>query len=222
MSHKNKHLNPSLFSSRYQISNKLWTLNEQIAEKYLNKDNLTILDYGAGASPYSSLYKNNNKYIRADIDKSQNADIIIQANKIPLESESADIVLSTQVLEHVEDYNQYLKEAQRILKPDGIIILSTHGYWIYHPHPADYWRWTQAGLKKILSDAGFKVLDIYGIINTRASGIQLFQDGTSWRVPNIFKPLFFFTCQVLMKVFDNKSFYNEDAAVYAVVASKNE
>jgi hypothetical protein len=43
------------------------------------------------------------------------------------------------------------------LKPGGWLLLSTHGNWLYHPHPTDYRRWTRDGLLRELSSRGFTV-----------------------------------------------------------------
>ena len=42
----------------------------------------------------------------------------------------------------------------RVIAPGGRLLLSTHGTQVYHPSPVDYWRWTHAGLEKILRDNG--------------------------------------------------------------------
>ena len=68
-----------------------------------------------------------------------------------------DLVVSTQVLEHVPSPRRHLDEAFRVLHADGRLILSTHGYWVYHPDPEDLWRWTGPGLRRALGEAGFTV-----------------------------------------------------------------
>ena len=42
---------------------------------------------------------------------------------------------------------RYLAECFRVLRPGGRLLLSTHGMFVYHPDPDDYWRWTCAGLR---------------------------------------------------------------------------
>jgi SAM-dependent methyltransferase len=79
---------------------------------------------------------------------------------VPLEDVSADWVVSFQVLEHVWDLDWYLGEARRLVKPDGWVLLSTHGTWLYHPHPTDYRRWTRDGLIKELETRGFEIAEI--------------------------------------------------------------
>jgi SAM-dependent methyltransferase len=66
-------------------------------------------------------------------------------------------VVSFQVLEHVRDLGPYFAEARRVLKPDGRLLLSTHGVWLYHPHPEDHRRWTREGLIAEMAAHGFAV-----------------------------------------------------------------
>ena len=44
---------------------------------------------------------------------------------LPWEDNSFDIVLSSDVIEHLEDVSQYLKEIKRVLKPNGKCVIST-------------------------------------------------------------------------------------------------
>ena len=81
---------------------------------------------------------------------------------------SADGVVSFQVLEHVWDIDWYLRECHRILKPGGWLLLSTHGTWLYHPHPTDFRRWTHQGLARELRDRGFGVETVEGIVGPLA------------------------------------------------------
>jgi SAM-dependent methyltransferase len=60
------------------------------------------------------------------------------------------------VLEHVANVDIYLSEALRLLRPGGWMILSTHGTWLYHPHPEDHRRWTRTGLISELGRHGFE------------------------------------------------------------------
>jgi SAM-dependent methyltransferase len=119
--------------------------------------NHVVLDVGCGTMPYRSMFvARGARYVGADIDGAP--DILIDAQgALPLADESVDFVVSFQVLEHVRNVPAYLSMARRVLRKDGRMFLSTHGVWPYHPHPTDYWRWTQDGLRVTLEDAGFRV-----------------------------------------------------------------
>ncbi len=83
------------------------------------------------------------------------------------------MVLSTQVLEHVDRPGLYLAECHRVLRPGGRMLLSTHGIMVFHPDPVDYWRWTCDGLQRAVRDAGFEIVRFEGIVGLAATGIQL-------------------------------------------------
>jgi SAM-dependent methyltransferase len=88
-------------------------------------------------------------------------------------------VLSTQVLEHVNCHNRYLLEANRLLKPGGILILSTHGSFYDHGCPWDFRRWTAEGLKLDIENAGFRV-EIVSKLTTNGRALAYLVRNFSW------------------------------------------
>ena len=121
--------------------------------------NPVVLDFGCGTRPYEPLFRDKTfRYIGADLHGNQQADIqFAPGEPLPLEADSIDIVFSSQVLEHVCDVDEYLNECMRLLKPGGLLLLSTHGFWTYHGYPEDFYRWTFYGLRYTLEQAGFLV-----------------------------------------------------------------
>jgi len=69
---------------------------------------------------------------------------------------SFDVVISTQVLEHVVQPENYLRECLRLLRPGGKLILTTHGIFADHPCPFDLHRWTADGLALLCRNSGFE------------------------------------------------------------------
>jgi SAM-dependent methyltransferase len=122
------------------------------------KPGQTILDFGCGSKPYEPLFAHGGaRYMGADFDGE--ADYPIDAaGHIGAPDACADMVVSFQVLEHVRDLDTYFSEALRVLRPDGQMILSTHGTWLYHPHPEDHRRWTRQGLIGDIEKGGFEVV----------------------------------------------------------------
>ncbi len=72
---------------------------------------------------------------------------------------SEDLLLCTQVLEHVRAPWVAMREFHRVLKPGGKLLITIPHVWFYHPHPGDYWRVTQEGILALCEDAGFRVLE---------------------------------------------------------------
>ncbi len=165
-----KRIHPPIWQHDYLVLTRLYKILQKIRDKYFLKKAI-LLDYGSGTAPYKELLRNHiEKYIGIDISANDGADIVIAENEpIPLPINSIDIVLSTQVLEHVKDVPFYLKEAYRVLKKDGIIIISI---WPYHPYPHDYNRWTRPGLVNSLESAGFNILQLDSILGPLAAATQ--------------------------------------------------
>src|SRR5438105_2607254 len=100
-----------------------------------------VLDYGCADVPYRRFFPASVEYLAADLPGNPQATVTINADgTLPLDDECIDAVLSTQVLEHAFDPGLYLAESTRVLRPAGRILLSTHGFMVYHPDPVDFWR----------------------------------------------------------------------------------
>lgn len=219
-------LNPTIFHTRYVVLTQLRDNTiAKIKELTHNNKAQTLVDFGCGDMPYRSVIEPMvDKYLGVDLDINPKAEHFIDFDsKTSLPDNFADIILSNQVLEHVDSPSGYLKEALRILKPGGSIILTTHGYWFYHPTPNDYWRWTSAGLRKIIEAEGFKIESFFGILGLAASGLQLLQDGIVLKLPKFLIPPVAFIMQLLISVFNkinSQAQRNRDGALYVVVAQK--
>jgi SAM-dependent methyltransferase len=134
-----------------------------------------VLDFGCGPMPYRPLFERvGHEYLGADFADNPLAQVRLDSTGIlPCAHSSVDVVVSSQVLEHVVDVPRYLSECRRVLRADGLLLLSTHGSWIYHPHPTDLRRWTRWGLEHEISQAGFTVHDVVPCLGPLAYTTQL-------------------------------------------------
>jgi SAM-dependent methyltransferase len=222
----NDRLYPSIFHPRYVVLSKLRneTVKKIEALTVANKD-AVLVDFGCGDMPYRTVIEPHvGKYLGVDLEMNPKAEHHIGFDsKTTLPDNYADIILSNQVLEHVDTPPGYLQEALRILKPGGVIILTTHGYWFYHPTPNDYWRWTSTGLRKIIEAESFEVVSFNGILGLSASGMQLFQDGILFKLPKLLVPVWAVIMQAIIWLFDQihtQGQRDRDGALYVVVAKK--
>ena len=120
-----------------------------------------LLDIGCGNKPYESMFQGQiSSYTGCDVVQSsdERVDVICPATAIPLPDGSFGTVLCTQVIEHVADHQSVLREAYRLLAPDGVLILSGPMYWPLHEEPYDYFRFTEYGLSHLLTTIGFQQL----------------------------------------------------------------
>lgn len=188
-----------------------------------------VVDFGAGSAPYRACFERPEvSYLICDLDAGSEVRID-PGQPVPLPDHCAELVLSFQVLEHVWDLDWYLSEARRLMAPHGALILSTHGTWLYHPHPTDFRRWTRDGLIKELTSRGFVVQEVSAHVGPlawttqfRALGFYHLLSG----IPLLGAPLAALVCAVMnlrMLVEDKLTpteWINTNAAVYVLVARK--
>lgn len=126
--------------------------------------NGNLLDFGCGAKPYESLFTNVSKYIGTDVENeshdhsNENIDLYYDGTTLPFENESFDSIFSSEVLEHVPNLEKSLKELNRVLKKDGQILITIPFSFPEHEMPFDFRRLSVGGIKQILQDHGFEII----------------------------------------------------------------
>lgn len=182
------------------------------------------LDFGCADRPYAGILSAKCVYVGADLPGNQKADVFIAPDgTLPLEESGFDLVLSTQVLEHARDPSLYLRECRRMLKPGGVLILSTHGMMIWHPDPNDFWRWTCEGLRLELESAGFEVDRFFGIMGLASTGLQFVQYAIMRRLPGTLRRPWCAMMQSLVALADrfiDRNARDKDALVFVVSARR--
>jgi SAM-dependent methyltransferase len=78
--------------------------------------------------------------------------------RTPYADGSVDAVLSTGVLEHVEDDRLFIAEISRMLRQGGLVHIELPFMQQYHEDPIDCRRLTLPGLHLFLEKAGFEVV----------------------------------------------------------------
>lgn len=115
---------------------------------------LRVLDVGCGVKPYKPFFAPiASVYLGVDVVENPHADLFGSVEELPVEDGSFDVVLCTQVLEHVDDPARAVRELRRVTAPGGRVLASTHGVQWYHPSPTDHWRWTHTGLRLLFERA---------------------------------------------------------------------
>jgi SAM-dependent methyltransferase len=101
-----------------------------------------ILEIGSGGGFIKDIFPD---IITSDVKKLSNVDMVIDAETLPFEDESVDKIFAVHVIHHIPDIEKFIKEALRVLKPDGGIVC-IEPYWspvarlLYkklHPEPFD-------------------------------------------------------------------------------------
>lgn len=121
----------------------------KILSQYKKKDS-KVLDLGCGIGITLSILSDyfpdsvgidiDPKSVKAakELLKKQNLNIpviLYDGKKIPFPKNTFDIITSIEVIEHVEDTELILKEMNRVLKPNGILHITTaNKWWPFEPH----------------------------------------------------------------------------------------
>lgn len=116
----------------------------------------TVLDLGCGLKPYRKLMARAAGYTGADIEPKPGLDVLlVPGGPLPFADASFDVLLCTQVLEHVADLEGLCAEMRRVLRPGGMLVASVPFIYQVHGSPHDYRRFTEYGLTAALT--GFQV-----------------------------------------------------------------
>ncbi|SEF99026.1 class I SAM-dependent methyltransferase [Parabacteroides chinchillae] len=187
-----------------------------------------LLDIGCGNKPYASYLE---KYVDTiygcDFVQSDegNVDLVCDAINIPLDDESFDTIISTQVLEHVYDTRKCVSESYRLLKPGGTYIISVPFVWPVHLAPYDYHRFTKFGINKYLEEAGFCDIRIYSNGGKWAMIGQMISLGLFFPVQgktflNAIKKCFLCLSNKFFVFMDKKCFNDDYTQNYVAVCKK--
>lgn len=95
------------------------------------------------------------EYLGIDIAPGKNVDVVCSIEDIPqrFDAASFDVVISTEVLEHVRDWRSAVRNLKYALRPGGHLLLTTRSYGMpYHGYPHDFWRFEEEDFRAIFAD----------------------------------------------------------------------
>lgn len=122
-----------------------------------------LVDLGSGVTPFRELFFKFD-YVGVDFKKQENVTIVADITKpLPLPDNFCDIVTLLNVLEHIPNPHDLLREAFRLLKPGGIIIGAVPFFVRLHKKPYDFHRYTSYALDYLLKNAGFSRIEVENI-----------------------------------------------------------
>jgi len=137
---------------------------KHIKNNFKKTQKVNILEIGGRSETY---YKNliisyfdNSTYSNMDISFTSDDVIIGDITDCKnIKDNSYDIIISSDVFEHINKPWDAAKEIIRILKPNGLSLHSTLFSWRFHPCPNDYYRFTHEGMKVLFE--GLEHLESY-------------------------------------------------------------
>ncbi|MBD3272532.1 MAG: methyltransferase domain-containing protein [Elusimicrobia bacterium] len=147
------------------------TDNVRVARRFINQflkksvsripNQSRILDIGPEPDSLStSLFSKKGEYVTLDITPESQPSLCADICHMPhVPSESFDVILCIEVLEHTRNPFHAIAELHRILKKNGLLLLTTPFNLRIHGPPPDCWRFTEEGLTTLLGQA-FRIIEL--------------------------------------------------------------
>jgi SAM-dependent methyltransferase len=160
---KSPSANPILFKLRCFIDLQLLTIVDFLRREMTKLPKGSVIDIGAGESPWKAWLPAGCSYRGIDIRHSTEFGMSQRNNEVtlydggimPFDSNSFEGALCIEVLEHAENPDFLLSEIARIMKSDAVLLLTVPWSARRHHIPHDFHRFTKERLQVLLSNAGF-------------------------------------------------------------------
>jgi SAM-dependent methyltransferase len=101
-------------------------------------------------------------YSGLDMRPGPGVDCVANVEKLPQADGSVGTVIACNTFEHVRRFWRGFEEIRRVLRPDGVLLVSCPFYFRIHQYPQDYWRFSPAALEVLLEDYPSKILGWHG------------------------------------------------------------
>lgn len=138
-------------------------------ERALTSDDVTgkrIIEVGShnvnGSARQSIEVLRPASYIGVDVNAGPGVDFVCDAAQLldNFEPASFDVVLSTEMVEHVRDWRVAFTNMKRLCAPGGVVTITTRSPGFgYHAYPHDFWRYEKSDMRLIFSDCAIEILE---------------------------------------------------------------
>lgn len=155
-----------------------------------------VIELGARAAEGQEGYADVRKifgaaeHIGCDIQEGPGVDRIEDIHALTFADESVGTVLCFETLEHVRDPIRAVQELHRVLRPGGLLAMSSVMFFPIHAHPWDYWRFTPEGFTALLEPFASRYVAAHGydLLPEGVYGIGIKEEGADLgphRLPRI-------------------------------------
>ena len=199
-----------------------WNIKFELKKFLDGLEKKKILDFGCGDARYKEIISRKNSYTGVDVkisghpEDNKNYDMLWDNNKLPFLDESFDVVVCTEVLEHVEELNITIQELRRVLKKGGLMFITMPFIWAEHEKPYDFRRFTSFGIKKVFTDYGFNIISHKKLVKGKNAFQQIFYSETSRNFSKYYKNNFI---KLFIKIYFN--FLNTIFRIFVKLLPKN-
>jgi SAM-dependent methyltransferase len=108
-------------------------------------------------------------YTGIDVRDGPGVDEVADVEDLPYPDGSFGTVLAMNTFEHVPRFWKGFAEIERVLRPDGMFLLSCPFYFHIHSYPSDYWRFTPEALEVLLEPYPTRIIGWHGPVKRPAN-----------------------------------------------------
>lgn len=90
------------------------------------------------------------EYVGCDMRPGPGVDRVLNLHGLDLPSDSVGTALCLETLEHVEYPHRAVEELYRVVRPGGLLLITSTMDFHIHDHPHDYWRFTPDAFRSLL------------------------------------------------------------------------
>lgn len=101
-------------------------------------------------------------YTGIDMRAGPGVDLVADIESLPVPDASVGTAIAISTLEHVRHFWKGLEELKRILRPDGMVLLSCPFHFHVHNYPNDYWRFSPAAMNTLLEGMPQRIIGWHG------------------------------------------------------------
>lgn len=101
-------------------------------------------------------------YVGMDMRPGPGVDLVGDVEGMPQADASVGTVIAMSTFEHVRHFWKGFAEVERVLRPDGVLLVSCPFYFRIHSYPSDYWRFTPMALEVLLENYPSKIIGWHG------------------------------------------------------------
>ena len=151
----------SIFKKGYVTYRRLWL--DSCLNAFTGEMRGTVLDLGGKRENKRGSFQPPEHQAQTwwyvNLDRETTPNIFADVTRTPLEDQSVDCILCTEVLEHLPNPQACADEVHRLLRNDGTAFVSVPFFYPVHADPYDFQRFTEDGLRRLFRE--FKSVEVH-------------------------------------------------------------
>jgi SAM-dependent methyltransferase len=151
------------------------------------------LDGGRGLNVGCGDTRLDPRMVNVDLAATPAVTLLADALALPFAGGCFSLIISQETVEHVPDSFQAVREMARVLRPGGALYLQAPFIIGYHPGPEDYWRFSRAGMRRLVEQAGLDCLRVEPAVGSGTGmyriTVEFFADMFARVLPALYLPV---------------------------------